>query len=127
LQAGWDLVPDEVTVLCTNGFSRGLHVQPQTTRLWVSGIIGFYVSDPSPLCMAFPRSLGGREPTDYRRPVCPTCPCCIPGTSPFAGKVRWFLGSCLVTGMGLGWLPNTFSLTESLRTEFFTLAGARTY
>jgi hypothetical protein len=24
-----------------------------------------YASDPSPLRVAFPRSLGGREPTDY--------------------------------------------------------------
>ena len=28
--------------------------------------------------------------------------------------------------MGSGWLPNTFSLTESLRAGFFALAGART-
>jgi hypothetical protein len=28
--------------------------------------------------------------------------------------------------MGSGWLPNTFSLTESLRAEFFALAGVGT-
>jgi hypothetical protein len=67
------------------------------------------------------------------RPICPICARCVPRSSPLAGKARWFLGSCLVTGklrfpsrMGSGWLPNTFSLTESLRAEFFALAGAGT-
>ncbi len=53
--------------------------------------------------------------------------CCAPGASPCTGKLRWFLGSYLVTGMGVGWLPNTFSLTGSLRTGFFAFAGARTF
>jgi hypothetical protein len=32
------------------------------------------------------------------------------------GKTTGFPGSCLVTAMGSGWFPNTFSLTGSLRT-----------
>ena len=60
------------------------------------------------------------------RPVCPICARCVPRASPLAGKARWFLGSCLITRMGSGRLPNTFSLTESLKAEFFALAGAGT-
>ena len=41
---------------------------------------------------------------------CPSQPSCFPG------KTKRFPGSCLVTAMGSGWFPNTFSLTGSLRT-----------
>ena len=61
------------------------------------------------------------------RPVCPIYPVASQARLPFTGKDRWFLGSCLVTGMGSGWLPNTFSLTGSLRTGFFVLTGTRTF
>jgi len=35
------------------------------------------------------------------RPVCPICPVAPQARLPFTGKDRWFLGSCLVTGLGL--------------------------
>lgn len=78
------------------------------------------------LYMAFPCSLGGRYSTDYYNQSVP--PVLLRPKYVFlAGKDRWFLGSCLVTGMGLGWLLNTFSLTGSLRTGFFVFAGTRTF
>ena len=38
--------------------------------------------------------------------------------------MRWFLGSCLVTAMGVGWLPNTFAPMERLRPGFGASASA---
>jgi len=84
-----------------------------------------------PVC-GFPAPPGWSLRHRLLRPVCPIYARCVPRSSPLAGKARWFIGSCLVTGnpvptrMGSGWLPNTFSLTESLRAGFFALAGART-
>ena len=42
-----------------------------------------------------------------------------------AGKATWFPGSCLVTGMGSGWLPNTFPHTGGLRTGPLTTSRRR--
>ncbi len=61
------------------------------------------------------------------QPVCPICPVASQARLPMMGRNRGFLGSCLVTGLGLGWLPNAFSLTGSLRTGFFVFAGTRTF
>jgi hypothetical protein len=47
---------------------------------------------------------------------CPSQP------SPLLGRATWFPGSCLVTGMGSGWLPNTFPYTRGLRTGPLTTA-----
>ena len=62
-----------------------------------------------------PALLSPREPRSYL---------CAPGASPFAGKIRWFLGSYLVTGMGSGWFPNTFASMKHLRAGFFAIADA---
>ena len=61
------------------------------------------------------------------RPVCPIHPVASQARLPFTGRNGWFLGSCLVTGMGLGWLPNTFSLTGSLRAGFCLWVGIGTF
>ena len=74
----------------------------------------------------FPAFPGWLLPHRLLWPVCPTQTRCVPSTSPISGKVGWFPGSCLVMGMGVGWFPNTFSLTESLRAGFFAFASAQT-
>ena len=82
---------------------------------------------PFALYMAFPCSLSGRDSTDYYDQSAPSIPMRPKSVCPDTGEDRWFLGSCLVTGMGWGWLPNTFSLTGSLRTGFFMFAGTGTF
>ena len=81
---------------------------------------------PFALPVAFPQSLGGRDSTDYYGqsvPPFPGAPKCV---TPAKETRRWFLGSCLVTDMGAGWLPNTFAPMERLRPGFFAVARART-
>jgi hypothetical protein len=60
-------------------------------------------------------------------PLCPACSRYCPNQPPPKRKGRRFPGSCLVTGMGSGWLPNTFPTTWGLRAGSFALPGAWTY
>jgi len=68
------------------------------------------------LCAAFPRALGGRDSTDYYSQSAPHGPLLPKPACPSSGRVMWFPGSCLVTGMGSGWLQNTFPQIGGLRT-----------
>ena len=64
-------------------------------------------------------SLVRRDSHDYYSQLCPHLGPLLPKPAASAkGKGQtWFSGSCLVTGMGSGWLPNTFARTERLRAE----------
>ena len=84
---------------------------------------------PVALCpvRGFPTLPGRTSPRRLLRPLCPTCARYCPSQPPLVRKARWFPGSCLVTGMGSGWLPNTFPLTGGLRAGSSAFPGARTY
>jgi hypothetical protein len=70
---------------------------------------------PFALCVAFPRSLGGRDSTDYYGQSAPPWPDTAQASHLRREGSGWFPGSYLVTGMGSGWFPNTFPLTGGLR------------
>lgn len=76
---------------------------------------------PLALYVAFPRALVRRYSYDYYGQSVPLCPILPKPAFLFSGKTKWFPGSCLVTAMGSGWFPNTFSLTGSLRTGPLTI------
>ena len=84
---------------------------------------------PLALCPAcgFPTLPGWSLLHRLLRPVCPTWTRYCPSQPPPQRKARWFPGSCLVTGIGSGWFPNTFPLTGGLRAGSLAIPGARTY
>lgn len=63
-------------------------------------------------------ALGGLRSTDYYGQSAPPVPAASQACLP-VGKAGWILGSCLVTGMGAGFLPNAFSLIRGLRAAVF--------
>jgi len=60
------------------------------------------------------------------RPLCPVCARYCPSQPPPQRRDRRFPGSYLVTGMGSGWLPNTFPSTRGLRVGSFALPSTWT-
>jgi hypothetical protein len=75
----------------------------------------------------FPNLPGRTQPRRLLRPLCPTCSRYCPSQPPPRRRDRWFPGSYLVTGMGSGWLPNTFPSTRGLRAGSFAHPDAKTY
>ena len=57
----------------------------------------------------------GRHSHDYYGHSAPPLSDALKCVTPAKETSRWFLGSCLVTDMGAGWLPNTFAPMERLR------------
>ena len=82
----------------------------------MSCLIGRLCLWPFALCAAFPGALGGRCSTDYYGQSVPRGPLLPKPACPSSGEATWFPGSCLVTGMGSGWLRNAFPHTGGLRT-----------
>jgi hypothetical protein len=75
-----------------------------------------YTSGPSP-CERLSRSpWWGVTPTTTAASLSRIGHYCPSQLARSPGRSTRFPGSCLVTGMGSGWLPNTFPLTGGLRT-----------
>jgi hypothetical protein len=82
----------------------------------MSSICGRLCLWPFALCATFSHALGGRDTTDYYGQSAPRCRLLPKPAFPLSGTTTWVSGSCLVTGMGSGWLPNTFPQFGGLRT-----------
>ena len=71
---------------------------------------------PFALCAAFRRSLVRRDSHDYYGQSAPRCQLLPKPAFLLRGETTWFSGSYLITGMGAGWLLNTFPQFGGLRT-----------
>jgi hypothetical protein len=77
---------------------------------------------PFALCAAFRRSLVRRDSHDYYGQSAPRCPLLPKPVFLLPGGTMRFSGSYLITGMGSGWLPNTFPQIGGLRTELLAIS-----